>query len=79
MLHGAGSVTGGADSGTHLSSFIWLAWAVFPWVNRPERETFHSFPSSAEIMNASSCTSAPPQKKKNFVVCPLRDEFALCW
>jgi hypothetical protein len=36
-----GSVTGGADSGTHLSFLKWLAGTVFPCVKRPEREDFH--------------------------------------
>jgi hypothetical protein len=34
--------------------------ASFPGVKRPRREVGHSTPSSAEVKNECSCTSAPP-------------------
>jgi len=37
-----------------------VAVCSFPEVKRPEREVEHSPPSSAEVMNKWSCTSAVP-------------------
>jgi hypothetical protein len=38
----------------------WVPWALSLGVKWPERETDQSPPTSAEVKNASSCTSTPP-------------------
>jgi hypothetical protein len=47
-------------SETHPASCPIGTRGSFPWVKRPEREADNSSPSSAEVKNAWSYTSAPP-------------------
>jgi len=49
-----------SGSGTHSASIQWVPGAISQGVKRSEREADHPPPSSAEVKNAWSYTSAVP-------------------
>jgi hypothetical protein len=61
-----------AGSGAHQASYLMGTEGFFPGVKRPERETDHSPPTSAEVRKMWIYTSAPPYVHRDFIFLPLR-------
>jgi hypothetical protein len=47
------------DSGSTQPSILWVPGALSPGIKRPERETDHSLPSSAEVKNGGAIPTLP--------------------